>query len=194
MRKPVYTTDTNFIHFIDCDPANYKKAVFDMCSLSIIEGVNTLTSVSLCDFQLEGLGSDTLNGGCGGSSDRRIEIPAKSNYTLTAPEVGQAQGEVQMIVVKVKYSDKIDSDARYLTWEYKGNVYPINTLMILTGRTKADEAWQGWDLSSYAPTPPSPDFSPGTFPSVGDTDLDFGGILFNNPSEYPVDLEILIFN
>jgi hypothetical protein len=193
MIKTVYTTDTQYIKYLDCNPGVYRRVVFQSCNLDIREGSNVLSSVSLCDFKLESLGSGDL-GGCGGSAKKNIIIAGGSNYILTAPEVGQAQGEVQMIVVKVKYKKEQTEEDRYLTWEYKGNVYPINSLMILTGRTKPDVPWQGWDLSYYSNNPPNPPFSPTIYPPISSPDNTFGGIMFTNPSTYDVDLEIFIFN
>lgn len=193
MIKPVYTTNTQYIKYLDCNPGVYKRVVFQSCNLNVKEGANVLSTVSFCDFKLESLGNSEL-GGCGGSVKKTVTLAPSANYTLTAPEVGQAQGEVQMIVVKVKYGKEQLPEDRYLTWEYKGNVYPINSLMILTGRTKPDVPWQGWDLSYYSNNPPTPSFSPSLYPPVTSPDVTFGGIMFNNPGTYDVDLEILIFN
>jgi hypothetical protein len=66
--------------------------------------------------------------------------------------------------------------------------------MILTGRTKPDVPWQGWDLSYYSNNPPNPPFSPTIYPPISSPDNTFGGIMFTNPSTYDVDLEIFIFN
>jgi hypothetical protein len=191
--KQIYTTDPTYIKYLDCNPAVYKKVIFQSCNLDVKEGVNVLSQTSLCDFKLEGLGSSEL-GGCGGSSIKRRVLKSSENYILTATEIGQAQGEVQMIVVKVKYSKDEDATTRLITWEYKGQVYPLGTLMVLTGRTQSEIPWQGWDLSYYSNTPPIPVFSPSTFPAITSPDLSFGGIMFNNPGNYDVDLEIFIFN
>lgn len=193
MIKTVYTTDPQYIKYLDCNPGVYRRIFFQSCNLGIKEGSNILSSVPLCDFKLESLANSEL-GGCGGSSKKNITISSGSNYTLTAPEIGQAQGEVQMIVVKVKYKKEQKVEDRYLTWEYKGNVYPIYSLMFLTGRTEPDIPWQGWDLSYYSNNPPVPNFSPLIYPPVTSPDNTFGGIMFNNPGDYDVDLEILIFN
>lgn len=101
MIKTVYTTDPQYIKYLDCNPGVYRRIFFQSCNLGIKEGSNILSSVPLCDFKLESLANSEL-GGCGGSSKKNITISSGSNYTLTAPEIGQAQGEVQMIVVKVK--------------------------------------------------------------------------------------------
>jgi len=193
MIKPVYTTDPQYIKYLDCNPGTYRKVVFQSCNLDIREGSSVLSTISLCDLKLESLGNSEL-GGCGGSLKKNITLNGGYNYILTAPEIGQAQGEVQMIVVKVKYKKEQDPLDRYLTWEYKGNVYPLGSLMILTGRTEPDVPWHGWDLSYYSNNPPSPHFSPAIYPPVTSPDSTFGGIMFTNPSTYEVDLEILIFN
>lgn len=194
MIKPVYTTNPVYIKYLDCNPAVYRRVSFQSCNLDIKEGSNVLSLTSFCDFKLESLGSSDL-GGCGGSAKRFVTIAPQSNYTLTAPEVGQEQGEVQMIVVKVKYQKDHDPKDRYLTWEYKGNVYPINSLMVLTGRTEPGIPWQGWDLSYYSNNPPAPGFSPSIFPPVASPDFNFGGIMFSNPNEtHEVEMEIFIFN
>ncbi len=193
MIKPVYTTDTQYIKYLDCNPGVYRRVAFQSCNLDIKEGSNILSSTSLCNFKLESLGNSEL-GGCGGNLKKNITLAAGANYILTAPEIGQAQGEVQMIVVKVKYKKEQVVEDRYLTWEYKGNVYPLYSLMFLSGRTEPDIPWQGWDLSYYSNNPPSPTFSPALYPPVTSPDNTFGGIMFTNPGIYDVDLEILIFN
>jgi hypothetical protein len=190
----INTTNPVYIKHLNCNPETYKRVVFQSCNLDVIEGSRVLSSVSLCDFNLPSLGSGEL-GGCGGSAKKFFILQPGANYTLTAPEIGQEQGEVQLIAVKVKYDKKHPETERYLTWEYKGQVYPINTLMVLTGRTQPSIPWQGWDLSYYSNNPPFPGFSPNIFPPVSSPDFTFGGILFNNPNEtYPVEVEILIMN
>ena len=194
MINKVYTTDSRNIKYLECNPAVYRKAYFQSCNLDIREGSNILSTISLCDFKLESLGSSEL-GGCGGSLKRSITIAPSGMYTLTAPEVGQAQGEVQMIVIKVKYEKNHPSEERYMNWEYKGGVYPIHTLMVLTGRTDPETSWQGWDLSYYSENPPVPNFSPQPYPPISSPSLTFGGILFSNPSPtYKTELEIFVFN
>ena len=194
MIKPVYTTNPVHIKYLDCNPAVYRRISFQSCNLDIKEGSNILSTISLCDFKLESLGSSEL-GGCGGSLKRSITIGPSGMYTLTAPEIGQAQGEVQMIVIKVKYEKNHPSEERYMNWEYKGGVYPIHTLMVLTGRTEPEIPWHGWDLSYYSENPPTPHFSPQPYPPITSPDLTFGGILFSNPSDsYKTELEIFVFN
>lgn len=193
MIKPVYTTDPQYIKYLDCNPGTYRKVVFQSCNLDIREGSSVLSTISLCDLKLESLGNSEI-GGCGGSLKKNITLNGGYNYILTAPEIGQAQGEVQMIVVKVKYKQEQDPLDRYLLWEYKGNIYPLGSLMILTGRTQPDVPWHGWDLSYYSNNPPSPSFSPAIYPPITSPDNTFGGIMFTNPGTYAVDLEILIFN
>jgi hypothetical protein len=194
MIKTVYTTDQRYIKHLDCNPGVYRKVYFQSCNLDIREGSNILSSISLCDFKLESLGNSEM-GGCGGSLKRSVKLSPSSKYTLTAPEIGQAQGEVQMIVVKVKYEKDHPDEERYLTWEYKGGIYPINSLMVLTGRTESEIPWQGWDLSYYSNNPSSPSFSPHIYPPVTSPDISFGGIMFSNPSDsYSAELEIFVFN
>jgi hypothetical protein len=194
MIKTVYTTDPAYVKYLDCNPGIYRRVAFQSCNLDIKQGSSVLSTISLCDFKLESLGSGDL-GGCGGSLKRSVTLRASSNYILTAPEVGQEQGEVQLIVIKVKYDSKIDPADRYLTWEYKGSVYPISSMMVLTGRTEPAISWHGWDLSYYSNNPPSPDFSPQIFPPVSSPDLTFGGIMFTNPNQsYDTELEIFVFN
>jgi hypothetical protein len=194
MIEQINTTDPVYIKYINCNPETFKRVVFSSCNLSIKEGANISDTVSLCDFNLPSLDSGDL-GGCGGSAKKKIILHPQSNYTLIAPEIGQEQGEVQLIVVKIKYGKKQSQEERYITWEYKGQVYPLNTLMVLSGRTKPSVPWQGWDLSYYSDNPPSPGFSPGIFPPVTSPDLTFGGILFNNPNPtHSVEVEILIMN
>jgi len=194
MINTVYTTDQGYIKYLNCDQGVNRRIIFQTCNLSVIEGANTLQSLSLCDFSLPSL-SGGENGGCGGSATRKVTIQKSGAYTLTAPEVGQEQGEVQLIAVKVKYDKDHPLDDQFLFWEYKGSVYPLGKLMVLTGVTKSSEPWYGWDLSYYSNNPPNPDFSPQPFPPIASPDLNFGGILFSNPSTtYDVDLEIMIFN
>lgn len=194
MIKPIYTTNPVNIKYLDCNPAVYRRVNFQSCNLVIKEGSNILSTTSLCDFKLESLGSSEL-GGCGGSLKKNVILSASNTYTLTASEIGQAQGEVQMIVVKATYQKDHPVEDRLIYWEYKGNVYPLNNLMILTGRTQAEIAWQGWDLGYYSNNPPSPMFSPQIFPQISSPDLTFGGIMFSNPNDtYNIELEIFVFN
>ena len=194
MINKVYTTDPRNIKYLECNPSVYRKVYFQSCNLSIKEGSNILSTISLCDFKVESIGSSDL-GGCGGSLKRNITIDPSGIYTLNAPEIGQAQGEVQMIVVKVKYQKEHPDNERYINWEYKGGIYPLYTLMVLTGRTESDIPWNGWDLSYYSETPPSPHFSPQPYPTISSPDLNFGGILFSNPSQtHKTELEIFVFN
>jgi len=69
MIKPVYTTNPVHIKYLDCNPAVYRRISFQSCNLDIKEGSNVLSTISLCDFKLESLGSSEL-GGCGGSLKR----------------------------------------------------------------------------------------------------------------------------
>lgn len=194
MIKPVFSTNSANIKFLDCNPAVYRKVVFQSCNLSIKEGSNILSNISLCDFKLEGLESYEL-GGCSGSLKKNVLINSQSTFTLTASEIGQAQGEVQMVVVKANYQKNHPENERLIYWEYKGNVYPLNKLMILTGRTQAEIAWHGWDLGYYSNNPPIPLFSPNIFPNISSPNLSFGGIMFSNQNtNYNVELEIFIFN
>jgi hypothetical protein len=190
----IYRTDPKYIKYLDCNPSVDRRIFFQTCNLGIKEGAKILQTSSLCDFTLESLGNSEM-GGCGGTLKRGAKISPSSNYVLTATEIGQEQGEVQMIVVKVKYEKSHPVEERYMNWEYKGNVYPINTLMVLTGRTKPDTPWQGWDLSNYTNNPIPMDISPNIYPQIGSPDLSFGGIMFTNPSDkYTTELEIFIFN
>jgi len=190
----IYRTNPLYIKYLDCNRSVDRKIFFQTCNIGIKEGSNILSSVSLCDFQLESLGSSEL-GGCGGSLKRNAIVPPSGNYVLISPEVGQEHGEVQMIVIKVKYDKNLPQEERYLNWEYKGSVYPISSLMVLTGRTKSGESWNGWDLSSYTNNITSPQFTPSPFPAITSPDLSFGGIMFSNPNEkYNAELEIFIFN
>lgn len=193
MIQTVYTTDSSKIKYLDCNPASYKKVVFQSCNLDIRDGSNVLVQVPLCDFKLESIGSSEM-GGCGGTLKRRVTIQANGNFILTAPEVGQEQGEVQFIIIKVAYTKNAPEEEKYLLWEYKGNVYPVGPLMVLSGRTQPGIPYQGWDLGYYSNNPPDPSFSPTIFPSVTSPDLTFGGILFTNPGGSPVELEIFVFN
>jgi hypothetical protein len=194
MIKPVYTTNPVYIKYLDCNPAVYRRIGFQSCNLDIKEGSNVLSTISLCDFKLESLGNSDL-GGCGGSLKKNVTLNSSSTYTLTASEIGQAQGEVQMIVVKVTYQKNHLDEDRLIYWEYKGNTYPLKDLMILTGRTQPEIPWQGWDLGYYSNNPPIPPFSPQVYPVIASPDLTFGGIMFSNPSNtYNTELEIFVFN
>lgn len=185
----VYPTNS-LIKGLDCNPATSRKVMFQACNLDLKEGSKVLVQVPLCDFKVEGLGE----AGCGGSLKRALTVKANSSQIITAPEIGQAQGEVQMITIKVKYQTAHPATERYLTWEYKGSVYPLGNLMILTGRTLGSQPWQGWDLSNYTENPTSPAYSPALHPIVTSPDMSFGGIMITNPNIYDVDIEILILN
>jgi hypothetical protein len=181
----INTTNPVYIKSLDCNPQTYKRVKFQSCDLTIAQGKNIISEVSFCDFNLPSLSGE----GCGGSIKKNFILHPSSNYTLTATEIAQDQGEVQLIVVKVKYDKFHPEEERYLTWEYKGQVYPINTLMVLSGRTEPSIPWQGWNLTSY--------LNPGlALPQQNNSpDSIFGGIFFNNPSStHSVEIEILIMN
>jgi hypothetical protein len=187
MIGPVYPT-TPYIKGLNCNPAVDRKIIFQSCNLDIKEGSKILSQVPLCDFKIEGI-SDS-----GGSIKRSFTIKKKGNQIITAPEIGQKQGEVQMIVIKVKYQNAHPVYDRYLTWEYKGTTYPLGTLMVLTGRTLPNTPYHGWDLSDYTNNLPSPPYSPQIQNTPTSPDMSFGGIMISNPSTYDVDIEILILN
>ena len=174
----VYTTNPIHIKFLECNPNNPIIIGFEGCNLVIKDGSNVLNQISLCDIKLEslGLGDNLQNIGCGGFVSKKIILKSKENYILTASEISQSHGGVQMIVVKVKYPKEQPPEDRYLIWKYKEEGeeegYPLGEFMVLTGKTKFDSLWQGWDLNSSS----------------------LGGILFSNPSNYDVNIEIFVFN
>lgn len=187
-----YNSDFKYIKYLDCHPPRSLAISFKDCDLIIREGMDTLESVSLCDFKLEGLINDE-NLPNSRSAIKKIILKPNEEYTLVSPEIGQQQGEVQMIIVKVTYLFEHEESDRYITWKYKNETYPLGELMILTGRTKLNETWKGWDLSYYSSTS-NISFNPPFNPPVSQPDLNEGGIIFKNITQHNVDIEIFIFN
>lgn len=189
----IYTTDPRLIKFIDCPPTKARIISFEGCDLKIREGSNTISEISFCDLSLNQ--SDSLPGSdgpgtCGGFVKKSIVIPTNSNFILTAPEIAGDNGEVQFIIIKVKYPTSIPASERYITFEYKGWVGPIENMMILSGRAYTN----GWDMTDYSSNIPAPPFSPSIQPTPASPDINFGGILLSNPLLENVQVEIMLFN
>jgi hypothetical protein len=154
-----------------CDANKQMKIVFEGSFIKVIRGSETLYSLDMSGFGQ--FGSDF-----GGSFKKSYYIPAGGNYMLYGGNVAQAQGEVSMIVIRARYDSSIPAENQYITIDYKGEIFPCRNLMFLTGATKDDIPWAGWDLDETVASP----------------DLDLGGMLISNPTSGEVEIQILVMN
>ena len=186
----INNTDPRYIKYLECSPTKQRIVSFQGCDLTIREGSNTTASISLCDLSLNK--ADAFSGfdGCGGFIKKSIVLPGNGNKTITAPEIVGGSGQVQMLIFKVKYPISLRGADRYITFEYKGWIGPIETLMVLSGRA----LYNGWDMTQYSTNNSSPPFSPQIQPTPTSPDISFGGFLLSNPNEADVQVEIMIFN
>jgi hypothetical protein len=183
----INTTDPRYIKALDCNPTRQKKIIFEGSSLKIISGAQVLDSVDLSGFS-------HFASEFGGSMKKRVFIQPDLNYYLYAGNIGQDQGEVSFIIMKVKYDSSLPEEEKYITWEYEGYVFPVKNLLVLSGRTLDDIKYHGWDLEAYDDTVTSPVFSPNLNPNLTPQDLTFGGILIYNRTGKEVEVEILVMN
>jgi len=182
----ILTTDTKGIQSLDCDPFKQKKIVFEGAFLKIIMGSQVLDTVDLSSFFHPSLD-------CGGSFKKKVYVAANSNYKLYGGNIAQDQGEVSLIIVRVKYDKSLTEGEKLITVSYKGSTFSIKNIMFLTGKTLPNEKYQGWDLEPFgshtgnestpilSPMPTSPDFQE-------------GGMIINNLTNKEIELEILVMN
>jgi len=170
----VLKTDSSLICGPDCNPQKQKKIIFEGSILKIISGSSTLVSVDLSHFGI--FGSEN-----GGSVKRSYYIPSGGSYTLTASNIAQEQGEVSLIVVFVNYDKIVPDYNRRIQVEYKGNYIPCGNMLFLTGATKDDIPWHGWDMSPYDVSVTSPQ-------------IEYGGLFIYNPTIAEIEVQILVMN
>lgn len=182
----VLSTDQTYIQGVDCNPQKQKKIIFEGSTLKVISGSNTLFGIDFSNFGQ--FGSEF-----GGSFKKDVYIQSQQTYTLYGGNISQAQGEVSMIVLMVRYDSATALVDRHISVDYKGKIIPCGTLLFLTGVTKDDVAWHGWDLEPYTNASPIP-YSPTISPNVTSPDYDFGGLLIYNPTNGEIEVEILVMN
>ena len=184
----VLSTDPRDIKYVDCNPEKQKRIVFEGAFLKIVMGSNVLDTVDMSSL----FHPASINGG---NFKKRIYIPSNGSYDLYGGNIAQDQGEVSMIIIRVKYDKSISETDRVIYWEYKGNIFPCKNLMFLTGKTLDSIPHQGWDLEPYAAdVSPAPVFSPVLDPQPTSPNPLLGGIKINNPTLKEVELEILVMN
>lgn len=191
----VLKTDSRYIKYVDCNPEKQKKIVFEGSFLKIIEGAKVLHSLDMSGF----FHPASINGG---SFKKRIYIEAEKSWNLYGGNIAQDQGEVSLIIVKVKYDKSLTEDQKLIYWEYKGKTFPLKNVLFLTGKTLDHVKHHGWDLEPYNvygdPTNVSPvidpEFSPVLSPQPTSPDLSLGGIKIMNTTIKEVELEILVMN
>jgi hypothetical protein len=173
------------IKFLDCNPYKKKKISLVGCDLIVSEGANTLEKVNLCDLNYPLLE-------CGGWSKKKYTIPSKKAKQIFAGNTAQLQGEIAFIAIRVYYN-KSETSTRVINFEYRGNIYPINTLMILSGITNPNEPYKGWDLEPYISANPNPNFQ-GIQTQLEGFNLSFGGMIISNPLDTDVQIEVFTAN
>jgi hypothetical protein len=132
-------------------------------------------------------------------SRSQITLGPNKSVMFTQSDIGDAQGFVRWIAVKVRYPQPINpilfnsevpiipgvptpingtpQTQKYINWSYLGQTNYIGELMILTGNPggSSDSLPSGWNLGWNNPE----------FPA--------GGITFNNPhADFSVKLELIV--
>ena len=192
----ILSTDPRYIKYIDCNPEKQKKVVFEGSFLKIIMGSQVLYSADMSGI----FHPASINGG---SFKKRVYIQPESSYDLYGGNIAQDQGEVSLIIIKVKYDKSLLDSERLIHWEYEGNLFPLKNILFLTGKTLDHIKHHGWDLEPYNvvgdtndPTSPvvDPEFSPVLSPQPTSPDFSLGGIIIRNTTLKEVELEILVIN
>jgi hypothetical protein len=194
----ILSTDSRYIKYIDCNPEKQKKVVFEGQFLKIIMGSQVLYSIDMTDV----FHPASINGG---NFKKRIYIQPESSYDLYGGNIAQDQGEVSLVIIKVKYDKSLLDSERLIHWEYKGNLFPLKNILFLTGKTLDHIKHHGWDLEPYnvvgdtvSPgiTSPvvDPEFVPLLSPQPTTPDLSLGGIVIRNTTLKEIELEILVIN
>jgi hypothetical protein len=173
------------IKFLDCKPYKKKKISLVGCDLIVSEGANELEKVSLCDLNYPLLD-------CGGWSKKKYTIPAKESKQIFAGNTAQLQGEIAFLAIRVYYKTS-ETATRVINFEYKGEIYPIYNLMILSGITRPTEAYQGWDMEPYSVASQNSNFS-GVLNQLESYNTSFGGMLISNPLDSDVQIEVFTAN
>lgn len=181
----ILSSDPRFIKYANCSPEKQKKIVFEGSFLKIIMGSQVLDTVDLSNF----FHPASINGG---SFKKRVYIPSGESYNLYGGNIAQDQGEVSMIVIRVKYDPSLPEVEKLIYWEYEGNLSPCKNLLFLTGKTLDHVKHHGWDLEPYSPEAST--FSPVLSPQPTSPDLSLGGIVLKNTTLKEVEVEILVMN
>lgn len=181
----VLSSDPRFIRYANCNPEKQKKIVFEGSFLKIIMGSQVLDTVDLSKF----FHPASITGG---SFKKRTYIPSGGSYNLYGGNIAQDQGEVSMIVIRVKYDSTLPENEKLIYWEYEGNLFPCNNLLFLTGKTLDRVKHHGWDLEPYSSEAST--FSPVLSPQPTSPDFSLGGITLRNPTLKEVEVEILVMN
>lgn len=181
----ILSSDPRFIRYANCNPEKQKKIVFEGSFLKIIMGSEVLDKVDFSNF----FHPASINGG---SFKKRAYISPGGSYNLYAGNIAQDQGEVSMVVIKVKYNAKLAEGEKLIYWEYEGNLFPCRNLLFLTGKTLDRVKHHGWDLEPYSTGTSS--FSPVLSPQPTSPDFSLGGIILRNTTSEEVEVEILVMN
>lgn len=180
--------DPRYLGGYDCTPSGQKRIIFEGSTLKVVSGSSTLYGLELGSFGQ--FGSEF-----GGSFKKTHYINPSEYYTLYGGNIAQDQGEVGMIVIKVRYDKSIPKEDQYITIEYKGKIIPCGTLLFVTGVTKDDVIWHGWDLEPYNTNySPTINYSPQLDPNITSPDFSMGGMLIYNPTIGQIEVQILVMN
>ena len=185
----ILATDQRGIKYANCDLEKQKRIIFENTSLKVVMGSQTLYSMNLTSF----FHPATSNGG---SLKKRIYISPGEEYDLYAGNIGQDQGEVSLVIIRVvRYDKQLAETEKVIFWQYLGNMFPIKDLMFLTGKTLDTIKHHGWDLEPYSVVSPGiNEFTPTLHNETTSPNFSLGGIKINNTTTGEVELEILIMN
>ena len=183
----IYKTNQKYVEHIDCNPQKQKQIIFEGSFLKVVMGSEVLDSTDLSTL----FHPASENGG---SFVKRFYISPGANYTLYGGNISQDQGEVSMIIIRITYDPSLTEDQQLITLEYEGKIFPCNNLFFVTGKTLDTIKYHGWDLEPWNDQAESPQFSPVISHMPTSPDLNFGGILINNPTTQEIEVEILVMN
>lgn len=127
----------------------------------------------------------------GGLMKQDVDVAPFGTFLLNAGNFVQPGGQVNFIMFKSTYSIQAEEYEKVLSWTYKGDTYPMGPLMILSGATKELTPWHGWDLDPYKEEN-VPDTGTSVFPGISQSFYQEGGILITNPTQWSINLKIII--
>jgi hypothetical protein len=160
------------------------KFKFNNGAFKIIKGAKDIAVFNVSDF-FEPVPS------YGGLMKQEVDVSPFDTYLLNAGNFVHPGGQVNFIMFKCTYSIQAEEYEKVLSWTYKGDTYPMGKLMILSGATKELTPWNGWDLNPYKEDN-VPDTGTSVFPGISQPFYQEGGILITNPTQWSINLKIII--
>lgn len=109
-------------------------------------------------------------------------IGPEASVNLDPGSFDTTKGEISMLFARAYYLPETSPAEQILFWDYKAsNRNAMGQFMVLTGAVKDGYNWFGWDINPFS------DWQMNV-PANGAS----GGIVFTNPTPYPVKLSVII--